>query len=134
MVSPFAAGLACKCPRCGRGPLFKTFLGLNDICVVCGLDLSKADAGDGPAVFVIFIAGFVAVALAFVARYAWGFSIASAFIVSALVTAALIVAALRPLKATLVALQFHHNAEEGRLEAPDAGEGPADGNPGDGPS
>lgn len=115
-VSPMAAGLGGKCPRCGQGALFKNFLGLKDRCPVCDLDYSKADAGDGPAVFVMFIVGFVAVAIAFVARFVWFTPILTAFLISGGAAIALSLALLRPFKATLVALQYKHKAEEGRLE------------------
>ena len=68
-ISPYSAGLSAKCPRCGQGPLFRGFLKLHTACSACQLDYAKADAGDGPAVFVIFIVGFIAVGLAFVARW-----------------------------------------------------------------
>ncbi len=115
-LSPYVAGLKGKCPRCGQGALFKSFLGLKDQCAVCRLDFSKAEAGDGPAVFIILIVGFVAVVVAFIARFVWYAPIATAFGVSATVAIALSLALLRPFKATLVALQFRHKAEEGRLE------------------
>jgi len=60
-VSPLAAALGCKCPRCGRGALFKGFLTVADRCTACDLDLSEVDSGDGPAVFLIFILGFTVV-------------------------------------------------------------------------
>ncbi|MEL7488039.1 MAG: DUF983 domain-containing protein [Pseudomonadota bacterium] len=115
-ISPYAAGFACKCPRCGQGALFRGYLTLNERCDACGLDFAKADSGDGPAVFVIFIVGFLAVALAVVVRYVLYAPIWAAFLVSAVGATAMILALLRPLKATLIALQFRHNAEEGRLE------------------
>ncbi len=115
-VSPFSAGFAGKCPRCGQGALFISFLGLKDHCDVCRLDYAKADAGDGPAVFVMFIVGFVAVAVAFVARFVWFAPIIMAFLISGAVAVALSLALLRPLKAILIALQYKHKAEEGRLE------------------
>ena len=115
-VSPYAAGLAGKCPRCGEGDLFGTFLGLRPRCGVCDLDFAKADPGDGPAVFVIFIVGFLAVSVAFVARFSWYWPIAAAFAVSAFVAIGGTLLLLRPLKATLIALQFRHKAEEGKLE------------------
>src|SRR5919205_1250449 len=49
------AGLAGRCPRCRKGPLFSGFLNLRKQCDACGLDYSFADAGDGPAIFVILI-------------------------------------------------------------------------------
>jgi uncharacterized protein (DUF983 family) len=115
-VSPYAAGFGGKCPRCGQGPLFKSFLGLWDRCVVCRLDFAKADSGDGPAVFVMFIVGFIAVAIAFVARFVWFAPMATAFLISGGVAILLTLALLRPFKATLIALQYRHKAEEGRLE------------------
>ncbi len=114
-VSPFAAGFGCRCPRCGQGPLFKTFLGVNDRCAACGLDLLKADSGDGPAVFVMFIVGPVAVAIAFVARFAFFASMPVAFLLAGGAAVVLTLLLLRPLKATLIALQFKHKAEEGRI-------------------
>ncbi len=115
-VSPYAAGFGGKCPRCGQGRLFEGFLKVRGSCEFCGLDYSKADSGDGPAVFVIFIVGFLAVALAFIARFVWFAPMAIALLASCVFAGALILALLRPLKATMVALQYAHKAAEGRLE------------------
>ncbi|MGE0410057.1 MAG: DUF983 domain-containing protein [Amphiplicatus sp.] len=115
-VSPYAAGFAGKCPRCGEGALFKGFLALRERCEACGLDYSKADSGDGPAVFVIFIVGFFAVAIAFILRFVLFAPVWLAFLVSVLAAAGLIAALLRPFKATLIALQYRHKAAEGRIE------------------
>jgi len=116
LISPYSAGLGGKCPRCGQGALFEGFLSLREKCEVCGLDYAKADAGDGPAVFVIFIVGFAAVAVAFIARYAWQAPMWLAFLLSAGLAIGLTLALLRPLKATLIALQYANKAAEGRLE------------------
>ena len=64
------AGLLCACPRCGKGKLFRGFLTLRPHCEVCGLDYGFADAGDGPAVFIILFAGFIVVAAALIMAYA----------------------------------------------------------------
>ena len=115
-VSPISVGLAGKCPRCGQGALFGSFIGLKDKCDVCGLDYSKADAGDGPAVFIMFVVGFIAVAVAFVAQFVFFASILISFLISAFVAIALSLLLLRPFKGILVALQYKNKAEEGRLE------------------
>ena len=115
-VSPYAAGLSGKCPRCGQGALFDGFLGLHASCDVCQLDYAKADAGDGPAVFVIFIVGFIAVSAAFIIRFVWLAPILLAFAISGVLAIVLILALLRPLKATLIALQYANKAAEGRLK------------------
>src|SRR4051794_26784254 len=54
-------GLACKCPRCGEGKLYAGFLTLRPGCENCGLDYAFIDSGDGPAVFIIMIAGAIVV-------------------------------------------------------------------------
>jgi uncharacterized protein (DUF983 family) len=64
--SPYLAGLLCRCPRCGKGKLFDGFLTLKSSCDVCGLDFNFADAGEGPAIFVIMIAGAIVVGAALV--------------------------------------------------------------------
>lgn len=115
-ISPYAAGFGGKCPRCGQGALFKGFLGLEENCTVCGLDYAKADSGDGPAVFAIFIIGFVAVAVAFIARYVWYAPMGLALAGSVGFTVVATLLLLRPLKATLIALQYANKAEEGQLE------------------
>ena len=52
-------GLACKCPRCGEGKLYAGFLELRPNCEVCGLDFAFIDSGDGPAIFIIMLAGAI---------------------------------------------------------------------------
>lgn len=115
-VSPMTAGLGGKCPRCGRGELFEGFLSLRATCPRCGLDYSKADSGDGPAVFIIFITGFVGVLLAFILRFGFGAPPWAVLLVACAVTVGLTFALLRPMKATLVALQYRNKAAEGRIE------------------
>lgn len=116
-ISPLAAGLSCRCPRCGRGPLFKGFLDLAPSCSACGLDYDFADAGDGPAVFVILLAGFVVVGLAFWVEVAYE---PPMWVHALLWIPAILVVTLgllRPLKALMVALQYRNKAAEGRLDA-----------------
>ena len=116
LVSPYVAGLSGKCPRCGQGALFDGYLGLRASCETCGLDYAKADSGDGPAVFAIFIVGFVAVAAAFIARFTFYAPMWLAFAISAGIAIGLILILLRPLKATLIALQYANKAAQGRLD------------------
>lgn len=108
-------GLACKCPRCGNGKLFAGFLTLKPSCDACSLDYAFIDAGDGPAVFIILIAGFVVVFCALIVEVLYR----PPFWLHAVLWIPLIAATtllpLRPMKSLLVALQYHHKAEEGRL-------------------
>ena len=61
VLSPVKTGLACRCPRCGQGKLYGGYLKIAESCNVCHLNLAEADSGDGPAVFLIFILGFLVV-------------------------------------------------------------------------
>jgi uncharacterized protein (DUF983 family) len=113
--SPVAVGFAGRCPACGRGKLFQGFLTLRPNCDACGLDYGFADSGDGPAVFVILLAGFVVVGAALVVEFLYQ----PPFWLHALLWGPLILlvtlAPLRLIKGLLIALQFHHKAAEGRL-------------------
>ena len=114
-VSPVKAGLRARCPRCGEGKLFNGFLDLKPECDVCGLDLSFADSGDGPAVFIMMIVGFIVVGLALWVEFTWQ----PPYWVHAVLWIPLIIilplGLLRPLKGWLVAQQYAHSAREGRL-------------------
>ena len=57
-VSAVRAGLKGRCPRCGQGRLFAGFLKVRPGCDTCGLDFSTIQTGDGPASFIMQIAGF----------------------------------------------------------------------------
>ena len=110
-VSPFRAGVLCRCPRCGEGRVFRGFLTVAETCDVCGLSISRHDAGDGPAVFVILILGFLVVGLAILVEA----TMKPPLWVHAVVWPPFIligaIAMLRPLKATLLALQYRHRPE-----------------------
>ena len=110
-------GIACKCPRCGAGKLYAGFLTLKPRCEVCGLDYAFIDSGDGPAVFVIMIAGAIVVASALIVEVKYQ----PPFWLHAMLWLPLILATtllpLRSMKALLIALQFHHKAAPGRLES-----------------
>lgn len=108
-------GLVCKCPRCGKGRLFAGFLSLRPSCSACGLDYAFIDAGDGPAVFIILIAGFIVVFCALIVEvvYRPPFWLHAVLWVPLVLLTTL--APLRPMKSLLIALQYHHRAQEGRL-------------------
>jgi uncharacterized protein (DUF983 family) len=118
---PIGRGLACRCPRCGKGRLFNGFLTLAPRCERCGLDYSFADAGDGPAIFVILIAGFIVVGAALMVEMLYE----PPYWVHAVLWGPLILITtlwpLRAMKGLLIALQYHHQAAEGR---PSGGESP----------
>jgi len=111
--SPFAAGLLCRCPRCGKGKLFRAYLKVAPACNVCGLDLAFADSGDGPAIFVIFLVSPLIVIMAVVVGALFNPPPMVHLALWLPMTLILSLALLPPFKATLVALQFQNDAHEG---------------------
>jgi uncharacterized protein (DUF983 family) len=116
-VSPFKAGLACRCPRCGEGALFKPGLSLElgARCNRCGQSYAFADAGDGPAVFAILFLGVVMLGLALLVEFRFAPPLWLHVALWTPVTLGLAFGLLRPMKATLIALQYKHKAELGQL-------------------
>ena len=109
-LSPFSTGFRCRCPRCGEAPLFDGLLDVRPVCPDCSLDYEMVNAGDGPAVFVILILGFIVVGLALWVELAFS---PPTWLHLVLWTPLIIggsIALLRPFKATLIALQFRHKA------------------------
>jgi len=109
-----SAALA-RCPRCGKGALFRQMLMLRDNCSDCGLDYAFIDTGDGPAIFAIFILGFVVLGAALWFEFTFNPAVWMHMVLWGIVTPLFAIGLLRFLKALLIALQYKHKAEEGRL-------------------
>ena len=114
-TSPWVSGLLCRCPRCAKGRLYQGFLALRERCPLCGLDYSFADAGDGPAVFIMLIVGFIVTgsALAVEILYEPPYWLHALLWIPLAIGLSLLI--LRPFKALLIALQYANKAAEGRL-------------------
>jgi uncharacterized protein (DUF983 family) len=113
--SPYLTGVLCRCPRCGKGKLFDGFLKLKHECDKCGLDFTFADAGDGPAIFVIMIAGVIVVGAALVTevKYQPPYWVHAALWIPLILIVTLW--SLRGLKSLLISLQYHHKASQAKL-------------------
>ncbi len=110
---PPAFGAAAR--AAGEGALFRKGLGLRDKCESCGLSYAFADSGDGPAVFAIFILGFVILGGALLVEFKLHPPVWVHVVLWGIATPLLAFFLLRVLKATLIALQYKHKAEEGRF-------------------
>jgi uncharacterized protein (DUF983 family) len=115
-INPITAGLACRCPSCGEGPLFAGFLKVNDSCDACGFDLRSADSGDGPVVFIILIGGGLVCFAALFAEIAFRPPIWVHMLVWLPLTLVVCLGLMRPFKGVMIALQFHNKASEHRRD------------------
>lgn len=113
-VNPFIAGLLSRCPNCGEAPLFTGFLTVTPKCEACGQDLSKADSGDGPVVFILLIVGAIGCGGLLFTEFTFHPPVWVELVIWLPLIAALTLGALRPFKAILIALQFRNHASEAR--------------------
>ena len=114
-ANPALSGATGCCPRCGKGALFRRGLLLRERCAACDLDFRFIDTGDGPAVFAIFILGFVVLGLALIAEFKFGAPVWFHVIAWGLLTPLLAIGILRGLKGLLIGLQYRNKAEQGQL-------------------
>jgi uncharacterized protein (DUF983 family) len=56
-------GSLCRCPRCGQGRLFGSFLKVAPACTACGQPFEGHRADDAPPYITMFIVGHVVVGL-----------------------------------------------------------------------
>lgn len=110
--NPLLAGLSGRCPNCGEGRLFEGFLQVSPRCEACGFDLAKADSGDGPAVFVILIAGLLVAFSALFLEVAVHPPVWVHLVLWLPVTLVVVLALLRPMKGIMLAAQFMNKASE----------------------
>ena len=107
-------GLSCRCPKCDSDRLYPSLLSfkMKDRCGSCELDLTQNDSADGPAVFMIFILGFIVVPAALILDL----SIQPPMWVHAVLwtslTIFLSVVTLKPLTSYILALQHKHRPED----------------------
>lgn len=105
-VSLLVAGLFCRCPRCGRGPLFEGYLKVRPGCSVCGLSFAGHDAGDGPAFFIMMPLCIITAVFALLFDRLATPPIWVHFVVWPVFISAFAGLLLRPVKATMIALQY----------------------------
>jgi uncharacterized protein (DUF983 family) len=114
--NPLLSGLAGRCPNCGEGHLFEGFLKVSPSCEACGFDLSSADSGDGPAVFVILVGGFLVAFADLFTEVAVHPPVWVHLLLWLPITVIVCLALLRPFKGAMLAAQFMNKASEARRD------------------
>ena len=99
-------GLRGRCPRCGRGKLFRAFLKVDNQCAACGLDFTPHRADDLPAYLVIIIVGHVVVPLALMVETNFSPPVALQLAIYLPVTLIASLMLLQPVKGAVVGVQW----------------------------
>lgn len=99
-------GLACRCPKCGVGPVLKGYLTVRDHCPACGEPYFHHRADDGPAYLTILITGHIMSPMLYWVFVTWRPQPAVMAAMFTLGTVALALAMLPRLKGAIVALQW----------------------------
>jgi uncharacterized protein (DUF983 family) len=99
-------GVRCRCPRCGKGKLFRAYLKVADRCPVCGEELLHHKADDLPPYISIVIVGHILVGL--MLHLEMEYSLAPIWYVATLLPLALILplVLLPSIKGAVVGLQW----------------------------
>ena len=105
-IHPVRAGLQGRCPHCGQGRLFSGFLKVRPTCEVCGYDLGRIETGDGPATFIMQIAGGIVVFSALYVYIAHRPPIWLLLVVTLPLVFGLSLGLMRPGKGLMTALQY----------------------------
>ena len=116
-INPIRTGLLCRCPRCGKGPLFTGFLKVVDRCAACGFDFTRLNTGDGAAIFIMQIAGGIVVFGALFVQVAYNPPIWAMLLVSLPLVAGLSLGLMRPGKGVMIALQMRNRSGQSRHDS-----------------
>ena len=111
-----SASTGCRSASPSSPPALRWTRETRKSCGVCGLDYSFADAGDGPAVFVILIIGFIVVGLALWLEVNYSPALWVHLILWIPLSTILCLGLLRGLKGLMIALQYRHKAAEGQID------------------
>jgi uncharacterized protein (DUF983 family) len=95
--------------------LFSGYLTVAQRCSACGLEYAGFDAGDGPAVFVILIVGFLVAGGALLVEVTFSPPYWVHAVIWLPTIIILTMGLLRFMKGLLLVLQYKHQAHEGRL-------------------
>lgn len=57
-------GMRHRCPQCGEGRMYRSYVKTQDACQTCGLDLTGHRADDAPPYFTIIVIGHLMIPLA----------------------------------------------------------------------
>lgn len=111
-------GFTMRCPNCGHGGLFGTFLKVADHCSACGEEYRHHRADDFPAYLVIVVIGHLVVPALLIVEVVYAPPIWLQYAIWLPIIAFGALALLQPTKGAVVALQWQlgmHDFEQSKM-------------------
>jgi len=99
-------GLNCRCPGCGAGSLYASYLKVRDTCPLCAEELHHQRADDAPPYFTILIVGHLVLAGALILEQAIAPAPWVQFLLWIPLTIGLALALLPRIKGALIGIQW----------------------------
>lgn len=106
LMRAMTRGMLGKCPHCGEGKLFRSFLKTVDRCSACGEDMHHHRADDLPAYLVVFVVGHIIIGGFMMVDAAWPLTLMQHLLIWAPLTIIMCLAMLQPVKGAVVGLQW----------------------------
>jgi uncharacterized protein (DUF983 family) len=99
-------GACCRCPQCGEGAMFRSFLKATPACGSCGEDLTQHRADDMPPYVTIMIVGHIIVPLILIAQRLTDWPESWHLALWPALTVMMTLAIMQPVKGALIAYQW----------------------------
>ncbi len=99
-------GFLGRCPQCGDGRLFASFMKVSDICPRCGEEFHHHRADDAPPYFTIIIVAHIIIPLVLVVEKVWRPSLLTHALIWIPATLALTLLLMPAVKGAIVGLQW----------------------------
>lgn len=108
-------GLMHRCPNCGQGKLYRSYLKVVGECEHCGHALGAYRADDGPAYFSILLIGHLVVAPTLLMPFIWQWPVEMVLPITLIPLAALTLAVLPRVKGAFLGLLWAQNPATGEI-------------------
>jgi uncharacterized protein (DUF983 family) len=99
-------GLLCRCPACGSGKLFRSFLKPVDNCAACGEAMHHHRSDDLPPYLTIVVIGHVIIAGYMMTDMVWPMPLWLTFTIWTPITLLATLLVIQPIKGGVIALQW----------------------------
>jgi uncharacterized protein (DUF983 family) len=105
-------GFLQRCPNCGKGHLFRSYLKQVDACADCGEAFADIRADDGPAWLTVMVTGHVVVALMMSVESLLTMPLWASIATFSAISGAMVLGLLQRAKGIFIGLIWHTKASE----------------------